>query len=135
MLAASVTTGFELRFDLDELGWDGSSSIKIAGFINNGGHTYLSNQVLGGLPDGSGNLGGPAGVNFATIAGNQYIDLTSCPADFNGDGFLDFFDYDDYVNCFETGTCPPGKTADFNGDDFVDFFDYDDYVAAFETGC
>ena len=58
-----------------------------------------------------------------------------CPADFNGDGFLDFFDYDDYVNCFETGTCPPGKTADFNGDAFVDFFDYDDYVLAFETGC
>jgi hypothetical protein len=58
-----------------------------------------------------------------------------CPADFNGDGFLDFFDYDDYVNCFETGVCPPGKTADFNGDGFVDFFDYDDYVGAFETGC
>ena len=58
-----------------------------------------------------------------------------CPADFNGDGFLDFFDYDDYVNCFETGVCPPGKTADFNGDAFVDFFDYDDYVTAFETGC
>jgi hypothetical protein len=58
-----------------------------------------------------------------------------CPADFNGDNFLDFFDYDDYVNCFETGTCPPGKTADFNGDDFVDFFDYDDFVQAFEAGC
>ena len=59
----------------------------------------------------------------------------SCPPDFNGDGFLDFFDYDDYVNCFETGTCPPGKSADFNGDDFVDFFDYDDFVEAFENGC
>jgi hypothetical protein len=59
----------------------------------------------------------------------------SCPADFNGDGFLDFFDYDDYVNCFETGSCPPGKDADFNGDGFVDFFDYDDYVGAFEQGC
>ena len=58
-----------------------------------------------------------------------------CPPDFNGDGFLDFFDYDSYVGCFETGVCPPGKTADFNGDQFVDFFDYDDYVGAFETGC
>jgi hypothetical protein len=58
-----------------------------------------------------------------------------CRADFNGDGFLDFFDYDDYVNCFETATCPPGKTADFNGDGFADFFDYDDFVAAFEAGC
>ncbi|XVJ57965.1 MAG: PQQ-dependent sugar dehydrogenase [Tepidisphaera sp.] len=58
-----------------------------------------------------------------------------CGPDFNGDGFLDFFDYDAYVECFELSTCPPGKSADFNGDDFVDFFDYDAFVAAFETGC
>jgi hypothetical protein len=58
-----------------------------------------------------------------------------CEADFNGDNFVDFFDYDDFVNCFETATCPAGRTADFNGDDFVDFFDYDAFVVAFETGC
>ncbi len=58
-----------------------------------------------------------------------------CPADFNGDGAVDFFDYDDFVQCFEGGACPPGKTADFNGDTAVDFFDYDDFVVAFETPC
>ncbi len=56
------------------------------------------------------------------------------PADFNGDGAVDFFDYDDFVVCFEGGACPPGKTADFNGDGAVDFFDYDDFVRAFEGG-
>jgi hypothetical protein len=56
------------------------------------------------------------------------------PADFNGDGFVDFFDYDDFVRCFESGVCPPGRTADFNGDGFADFFDYDDFVRAFEGG-
>ncbi len=56
----------------------------------------------------------------------------SDPADFNGDGFVDFFDYDDFVQCFETNICPPGKTADFNNDGFTDFFDYDAYVLAFE---
>ncbi|XVJ60669.1 MAG: sulfatase-like hydrolase/transferase [Tepidisphaera sp.] len=65
---------------------------------------------------------------------SQPATLSVCPADFNCDGFLDFFDYDDYVNCFETGTCSDG-TADFNGDGFVDFFDYDDFVAGFEAGC
>ncbi len=60
---------------------------------------------------------------------------TPCPADFNGDGFMDLFDYADYVGCFETGTCPSGTTADFNGDAFVDLFDYADFVSAFETGC
>jgi hypothetical protein len=59
----------------------------------------------------------------------------SCGPDFNEDGFLDFFDYDAYVLCFESGVCPPGKTADFNGDAFTDFFDYDGYVEAFEAGC
>jgi hypothetical protein len=59
----------------------------------------------------------------------------TCGADFNRDCFVDFFDYDDYAQCFEGGACPPGRDADFNGDGFVDFFDYADYVAAFEVGC
>ncbi|XVJ58980.1 MAG: hypothetical protein HEQ23_06090 [Tepidisphaera sp.] len=63
------------------------------------------------------------------------VTTPGCEADFNGDGFIDFFDYDDFVGCFETGSCPPGKSADFNRDDFVDFFDYDAFVGAFETGC
>ena len=54
-----------------------------------------------------------------------------CPADYNQDGFLDFFDYDDFVAAYETGT----GNADFNGDGFVDFFDYDDFVLAYEVGC
>jgi hypothetical protein len=54
-----------------------------------------------------------------------------CPADFNNDGFLDFFDFDDFVLAFEAGNAD----ADFNGDGFLDFFDFDDFVTAFETGC
>ncbi len=60
---------------------------------------------------------------------------TPCPADFDGDGFVDFFDFDAYVLCFEGLSCPPGKTADFDGDGFVDFFDFDQFVNAFESGC
>lgn len=56
-------------------------------------------------------------------------------ADFNGDGFVDFFDFDDFVACFEGTACPSGRDADFNGDGFSDFFDFDDFVAAFEFGC
>ncbi|MEK6701594.1 MAG: hypothetical protein AABZ53_04975, partial [Planctomycetota bacterium] len=60
---------------------------------------------------------------------------TACPADFDGDGTPDFFDYDAFVVCFEGGACPEGKTADFDGDGSVDFFDYDAFVVAFEGGC
>jgi len=58
-----------------------------------------------------------------------------CPPDFNGDGFVDFFDFDDFVTCFDGTACPPGRTADFNNDGFVDFFDFDDFVLAFAAGC
>jgi hypothetical protein len=54
-----------------------------------------------------------------------------CRADFNHDGTIDFFDYDDFVMAFINGD----TSADFNGDGSVDFFDYDDFVLAFEAGC
>ena len=54
-----------------------------------------------------------------------------CAADFNRDGFLDFTDFDDFVNAFESGAAG----ADFNGDGFLDFTDFDSFVAAFEAGC
>lgn len=59
----------------------------------------------------------------------------ACGPDFNLDGFIDFFDYGAFVDCFEGGECPPDRTADYNDDDFVDFFDYTDFVTAFEAGC
>jgi murein tripeptide amidase MpaA len=65
------------------------------------------------------------------------VEVRGCasnPADFDGDGFVDFFDFDAYVQCFEGGACPAGKSADFDGDGFVDFFDFDAFVAAFENG-
>jgi|GEM_PF-6795927 len=76
--------------------------------------------------------GAPFAQHFLTLYGTTE---TGCPADFNGDGFVDGFDYDDFVACFEGDPCPPGKDADFNGDGFPDGFDYDDFVLAFEEGC
>jgi hypothetical protein len=73
----------------------------------------------------------PVGGAFFAMS-RPFTLVNACPPDFNGDGFLDFFDYDAFVTSFETGT---GPSADFNGDGFVDFFDYDAYVAAFEAGC
>jgi hypothetical protein len=59
-----------------------------------------------------------------------------CTPDFNGDGFLDFFDYDAYVTCFITpNDCPDFTDADLNADGFTDFSDFSDFVRAFEAGC
>jgi len=70
---ATVFTGVEMSIDLAALGWDGLTPIKIAGWVNGSGNDFLSNQVVGGLPDGTGNLGAPGGVNFAGIAGDQFV--------------------------------------------------------------
>ena len=73
--------------------------------------------------------------NTSEFSACRVVEAAACSADFNGDGFVDFFDYDAFVGCFESGACPPGASADFNADGFVDFFDYDAFVIAFEAGC
>lgn len=57
--------------------------------------------------------------------------VTRCLADFNCDGFVDFFDYDQFVTLFQRGDL----AADANGDGFIDFFDYVEFTASFQTGC
>jgi hypothetical protein len=74
-----VDTGVEFSIDIASLGWDGTSEILLAGWINGGGNDFLSNQVIGGLPDGTGNLGGPSTVNFANIDGDQFIRIIPAP--------------------------------------------------------
>ena len=72
----------------------------------------------------------PLGGMHAVYNANSVV-VSYIPADFNGDGFPDFFDYDDFVAAYELGT----PEADFNHDGFLDFFDYDAFIEAFESGC
>ena len=69
---------------------------------------------------------------------DQVLDLpfllagsVGCPADFNADTVVDFFDYLDFVAAFAANEL----LADFNADTVVDFFDYLDFVASFASGC
>ena len=68
---------------------------------------------------------GNSSVNRYTV----FVDL--CPADFNNDGAIDFFDYLDFVDSYSAND----PAADFNGDGTIDFFDYLDFVDAFAAGC
>ena len=43
---------------------------------------------------------------------NVLQSIPDCAADFNIDGSVDFFDYDDFVTCFEGNGCPRGRDAD-----------------------
>jgi RHS repeat-associated protein len=56
-------------------------------------------------------------------------------ADFNGDGFVDFFDDDAHADAFEDGVpAPDDMKADVNGDGIVDFFDLDAFAVMFDPG-
>lgn len=80
--ALAVSTGMELSISLADLGYLGGD-INIMVGQNGGGHDYWSNQFLGGLPVGSGNLGGDGlgnftgegAIDFTAIAGNQFFTL------------------------------------------------------------
>lgn len=57
--------------------------------------------------------------------------LPACVADFNQDGFADFFDLAGFTDTFERA----GPRADLNADCFVDFFDFSEFIESFDLGC
>jgi hypothetical protein len=82
--AQAVTTGIELAIPLSAIGNPNIADIKISAMVNGSNHDYLSNQFLGGLPAGTGNLGGDGGggftgtlggINLNQFAGNQYFQI------------------------------------------------------------
>ncbi len=77
--------------------------------------------------------GGAAGAaSVSVVMRLRFADRPfACGADFNSDGFVDFFDFDEFVIAFESGD----PRADFNRDGFTDFFDFDEFTQAFEAGC
>lgn len=133
-----VRTGLEIKIPLALIDWDGTSPIKVCAFVNGGGHDYMSNQVLGSLPVGSGNLGGDGfggyvggssgalRIDFATIEGDQFVTIgggdepNNCPADLNGDGAVDGIDLGALLGAW--GECA-GCDADLNADGTVDGID------------
>ncbi len=131
-----VVTGIEMKIPLVLLAWDGASDIKVCAFINGNGHDYVSNQVLGSLALGTGNLGGDGvggyiggfpgalrGVNFASIPGDQYFSAFGpdacgfCYGDLDGSGEVDSGDVS--ICLLDTGPCP-GCQSDLDGSGEVD---------------
>lgn len=94
---------------------------------------YAPNSA--GMPDvalgalGLAELLAPGSVS--EVLTGAYPSCTTCPSDFDGDGFVTGEDFDVFVAAFEAGT----PNADFDGDGFVTGEDFDAFVAAFEAGC
>jgi hypothetical protein len=106
----------DIRTIGNTIGWRGANAGQASGDIGFNDSDQLAVRV-----DFTDNTDGFLLVGFDT----------DCPADFNGDNTVDFFDYLDFVAAFDQNDL----AADFNGDATVDFFDYLDFVAAFDAGC
>ena len=79
-----------------------------------------------GLSDGSGLSPDFLASDLSSTAG-----CVVCVPDFTGDGTLDFFDVQAFLNAF-TAQDP---AADINGDTLFDFFDVQLYLSLFSAGC
>ncbi len=119
----------------------GASSVTLSGpGLNGDVAAWIANpaQNFGWLIQGD-ESGLGTSIRFGTRENAVVTDRPSvfitftrtCPADFNWDGTVDFFDYLDFVQAFSENTA----TADFNADQVIDFFDYLDFVSAFALGC
>ncbi|HZW11101.1 MAG TPA: GC-type dockerin domain-anchored protein [Phycisphaerales bacterium] len=118
--AGAVTTGIEISIDLDELGWDGASDIKVVGFISSEDAAYLSNQFLPGLPAGTPNVGddGPTNtIDMADYAGQQWAVIPvggNCDgSDCDGNGVIDTRDVICFLN--QWNARDPDSDCDGNG--------------------
>jgi len=73
---ANTTTGLELSIPLSLLG-NPTGSIELLAALNGGGDTYLSNQLLPGLPVSSGSLG-TATFDFSSTPG-EFVTIAPVP--------------------------------------------------------
>lgn len=72
--ATNVLTGIELCIDLADIGTP-AQTIQIAALINSSANNFLSNQMLGGLPAGTDNLGDPGVVDLNDFSGDQFFTI------------------------------------------------------------
>jgi hypothetical protein len=162
--AAQVTTGVELEITLPEVTdsctgqCTSITSVKVGGFITSGGYDFVSNQILGGLPNTPGRSYavslsqnpdgcGPAfpnidvrAIDLSQVAGDQFVTISagaSCYANCDGSTTLPFLNVNDFI-CFQSkfaagdtyANCDNSTTAPvLNVNDFICF------QAKFAAGC
>lgn len=80
-------------------------------------------DIFGSYASTAGEYGTPGAYNAPSC--------DACPADFTGDGSLDFFDVSAFLNAFSLGS----PEADLNEDGAFDFFDVSEFLSLFAAGC
>ena len=137
--ALAVTTGAEFSIALSDLGANPGDTISIVVAYSNGDYNFFSNQFLGGLPAGTGNLGADGAGMFIADASTTALDLTAVTpftitvpggvfilGDANLDGVVDFADIPAFIAILQDGDFL--DQADTNRDGMVDFSDIPSFI-------
>jgi hypothetical protein len=144
--ALAVTKGFEFSIALTDLGNpQPGDTINIHAAYGNGNNNYHSNQVLGGLPVGTGNLGGNgtggsigdlSGINFNNFAGDQFftVTVTGITGDLDYDGFVGINDLNIILSEWNNNGPLNDPRADPSGDGFVGIEDLGIVLGNWNTG-
>jgi hypothetical protein len=75
-----------------------ANTIRVTAIIGNGDHNFMSNQSLGGLPAGFGNLAGPSTIDFSAYDGDQVMTiLLPAKGDADGNGVVNNLDIASFV--------------------------------------
>jgi hypothetical protein len=101
-LMATTTVGAAFPQTLDETAtW---KSFNVAGTSLSGAWVNLDADATALEAADRANFGYPACLDLGlTIKADVPVNTSTCPADFNGDNVLDFFDYLDFVAAFANG--------------------------------
>jgi hypothetical protein len=125
---------FDLAIDGDRLHVAGDASGLFAMDVSAGsvpvyeGSSGVLSGVLSSALDGDRALVRTGGMlHIVDLSGCE----SSCPADLNDDGMLNFFDVSAFLSAFNT----QDPIADFSGDGQFNFFDVSAFLQAYNAGC
>jgi hypothetical protein len=105
------------------------STIDGGGVINSSGGTYTLSGTIGQPDAGATMTGGSYSLTGGFWAGVN--NAAPCPADFTGEGDLNFLD----VSAFLAAYSMMDTSADFTGEGDFNFLDVSAFLAAYAAGC
>lgn len=110
------------------LRWDGTAWTEVPGDnLDDFGTWYRSAAVA----EGTVWVGGQANFLNPGITQRREPCDTGCPADFNTDGSLNFFDVSGFIDAFNA----QDPATDLTGDGLFNFFDISGYLDLYAAGC
>ena len=101
-------------------GWGNSIGLS-------GGTVFLGTHLADGEPYTPANNN----INSGALVAFDIICIPECPADFDGDGTLTFFDVSQFISAYQA----MDPAADVNGDGTLDFFDVSAFLTSYSAGC